>query len=312
MLLSLPCFFWHIQAIKEAYEGFVDSTHAEKRRDLSVCFAEDVEVQTFAVYDDMWKTGSDRKDHNYQHSEWLRALSPQIAESQAAKRARRWAKRIYKNASDGIANAVQYVSNAFENHDRDVGTALAVRAAEEVHYVTPDEWLSDTGTPLDLIGRAHVDQRLHEFIEELENPMKFQTANNVTRANQLVEMQVDPLDENVRPIILDNCPPALTVGERWMEKGWGFYWPPYSAPVFVKPCGKIIKHVVKNNCPYVIDETMKKFAMPVVSSTAPARVADREAEQIVSIPLVEHDRKADEQKPITDDDSEEPLTKVER
>ena len=142
--------------------------------------------------------------------------------------------------------------------------------------------------------------------------MRFQTANDVTKANKLVEMQVAPLDENIRPIILDNCPPALTVGGRCTEQGWGFYWPPYSAPVFVKPCGKIIKHIVKNSCPYIIDSGMKSYAMPSVSSTSPARVADQMAERADGALHDESDKKSAEVKPVSDEDLEEPLTRIER
>ena len=84
-------------------------------------------------------------------------------------------------------------------------------------------------------------------------------------------MQLAPIREDVEPIAVPSCPPLLSVGDRCMNLGYGFYWPPYKPPFYIKPDGMRIPHIVKNNCPYIIDETMKEYqeqfpeAFPVIT-----------------------------------------------
>ena len=88
-------------------------------------------------------------------------------------------------------------------------------------------------------------------------------------------MQLTPIREDVEPIVVPSCPPLLSVGDRCMNHGWRFNWPPYQAPYYIKPDGTKVLHIVKNNCPYIIDETMKAYqedfpeAFPTI--TAPIR-----------------------------------------
>ena len=90
------------------------------------------------------------------------------------------------------------------------------------------------------------------------------------------------MQEDVEPLIVPNCPPLLSVGYRCTEKGWDFWWPGYGTPIFTKPDGTIIEHVVKNNCPYVIDKSMIDYqdgfpeAFPSVVAPLKNRVWDHE------------------------------------
>ena len=177
----------HLQAICDLYSAHNISQHAERhserpKKSLNVCFTDVAEVETFPVFEDMWRVSQHARDSNYSHEEWLKKITPEEAESKAFK------------------------PSQLEDQCPVEDVALAANAVEGnvVHYVTPEEWLSDTGTPLDLIGKAHVDARLIDFTETMENPLRFQTANNITSACKRVEMQIAPLDENIIPVILDS------------------------------------------------------------------------------------------------------------
>ena len=56
------------------------------------------------------------------------------------------------------------------------------------------------------------------------------TANGPIPVTEKALLQVAPLGEVIEPLVMESCPPVLTVGKRCMEHGWGFYWPPYKPP----------------------------------------------------------------------------------
>jgi hypothetical protein len=97
--------------------------------------------------------------------------------------------------------------------------------------VTPVAWLSDTGASIDLIGRDYVDPiLLEEMIEIIDKPIKLFTASSsVPKLDTKVRMQLAPIREDVEPIVVPSCPPLLSVGDRCMNHGWRFNWPPYQA-----------------------------------------------------------------------------------
>ena len=288
--------------LKGIYKDIVHDYESsiEKKHELNVSFDDHVEVSTIEVYHDMYETIPDARDHTYEHSEWRRNLDPRRAEAQAVSRAKKWTKYIYKTSSDFLAMAAKSVRVNLSN-------------ASSMFYQTPGEWLSDTGTPLDLIGRDAVDPRLKPFISELNNPLSFQTANDVTTANEQVLMQVAPLGEDICPIIMDNCPSALTVGRRCMKEGWTFYWPAYSPPIFVKPDGTVIPHVVRNDCPYVIDPNMQHVSMPA-SSPVPRMInkSAREGDADIVENLIVPDEPAEAEQPAAEEDEAKLLTREQR
>ena len=46
-----------------------------------------------------------------------------------------------------------------------------------------------------------------------------------------------------------------------MRDGWGFYWKPYTPPVFIKPDGTVIPHIMHGYCPFVVDPVMRNYAL---------------------------------------------------
>ena len=67
-------------------------------------------------------------------------------------------------------------------------------------------------------------------------PISLSTANGPRQVKQQVSMQAPRLDDDADSYLLPDTPKVLTVGYRCVEKGYGFYWPPYSRrPFFTKP-----------------------------------------------------------------------------
>ena len=84
---------------------------------------------------------------------------------------------------------------------------------------------------------------------------------------QVVQQQIEALQEVVEPYILDDTPDALTIGYRCQERGFGFWWKPYSdKPHLYLPGAEFVSEPVvadrnhrvelatENHCPYLIEE----------------------------------------------------------
>ena len=88
-------------------------------------------------------------------------------------------------------------------------------------------------------------------------------------------MQSRALDEQLKPMLLESAPAALGTGYRCMEKGYGFYWPPYSRPFMVTPHGGVLPHEVEDYLPYLPEPDNFSLAIsqkpPVGLPGVPAR-----------------------------------------
>ena len=73
-------------------------------------------------------------------------------------------------------------------------------------------------------------------------------------AKMKLRIKSSALDSHVEPYVLPDTPDVLSVGKRCVEKGWYFWWPPWSKrPVLSPPKGKgkPIHLSVSGNIPYV-------------------------------------------------------------
>ena len=63
------------------------------------------------------------------------------------------------------------------------------------------------------------------------------------------------LDKFLRPFVLDDCPPVLSVGQRVEHDGFSCMWHHGSPPVLGSPEGQRIELTVQNHVPYLMEET---------------------------------------------------------
>ena len=73
---------------------------------------------------------------------------------------------------------------------------------------------------------------------DAETPVNLITANGATSADKRASVEVPELGSNLEFYLLKSTPPVVSVGKRCLDEGYGFYWPPYCKPFFVKPDGK--------------------------------------------------------------------------
>eukprot|EP00972_Heterocapsa_arctica_P035628 5242241-Heterocapsa_arctica.AAC.1 len=65
--------------------------------------------------------------------------------------------------------------------------------------------------------------------------MPFQTANGLTVSTHSAPMQITEFGEDIAPLVLQDAPAVLSVGDRTMNKGYAFVWPAYSSPLLCDP-----------------------------------------------------------------------------
>ena len=116
----------------------------------------------------------------------------------------------------------------------------------------PRFWLADTGCRFDLIGETEISDEVLAGRKISDRAISLKTANSGVTANEVIPMSVPVIDENIEPLLLKSTPAVLSVGTRCMHRGYGFWWPPYEAPIWYLPNdGGSIRLTVRNDCPYL-------------------------------------------------------------
>ena len=126
-------------------------------------------------------------------------------------------------------------------------------------------WISDTGSPFDLVGRKTLSPEMRDTIEKAKPPEEMDTAGGPCVADQVAHVQIEVLEEHIDPYVLDDSPDVLTVGRRCRKHGYGFHWEPFGdAPYYVSPDGKVIWHECLDGVPYLPDDWNAENAPPLV------------------------------------------------
>jgi hypothetical protein len=147
--------------------------------------------------------------------------------------------------------------------------SAACAALNDNTAVLPDYWVADTGSPVDLIGADNV--LPGTTLYPLNSARTFNTANGRTRANNSVRVDSSALGTSVNPLVLENTPPVLSIGQRVIRDNWKFEWTQSAGPVFTKPDGATIQMSVKNFVPIIVEDTT---ALVVEASATPSQWED--------------------------------------
>ena len=127
------------------------------------------------------------------------------------------------------------------------------------------EFLADTGSEEDLL--SNTDKRRYYPRSEptsADNPVNLITANGPTSADKVARVTVPELNSKVEFYLLNSTPPVVSVGKRCLDEGFGFYWPPYRKPFFVKPDGTKLQCRLRGRVP-IIGGEFSGYAFPAKS-----------------------------------------------
>ena len=84
--------------------------------------------------------------------------------------------------------------------------------------------MGDTGSGNDLLGRDSLteDEKKNEF--KSEEPVRLATANGQIDVDTQTVTRVKALGLNIKPYVLESCPPVLSIGRRVMKEGYDWIW----------------------------------------------------------------------------------------
>ena len=115
------------------------------------------------------------------------------------------------------------------------------------------KWFGDTGASWHMIGRKYLSKAQIKNAIATNRMVKLATANGTISTNLRVPLKTDVISDQVNPLLIDECPPILSIGQLCMETGYSFYWPAGKKPFLVNRKGKRIEFKIEDNCPYLAD-----------------------------------------------------------
>jgi hypothetical protein len=119
------------------------------------------------------------------------------------------------------------------------------------------QYLVDSGASYHLISAKYLTKAEKKSLRKLPKPMPFGTANGETIGEQSAKVYVQMLQITVDAIVLDNCPPLLSLGTLCKYDGYSFKWPSGEEPYLRKGRGPLIRCSVTNEVPCVFPATEK-------------------------------------------------------
>ena len=136
-----------------------------------------------------------------------------------------------------------------------------------------EKWLGDTGTDQDIVGKQSRTVAKAGETKKAADPVSLSTANGSITTDEVVEVNLPGLCESFTPYVLENTPPALSIGLRCLEQGYDFVWGKDTTPIFVRPDGKCVKFKMAGRVPY-IDESCQPFEIPEAHLTRLTKALD--------------------------------------
>eukprot|EP00971_Amphidinium_carterae_P246201 4889689-Amphidinium_carterae.3 len=113
------------------------------------------------------------------------------------------------------------------------------------------EWVADTGSGNDLLGRNFASNHELSSTCSLSKAKKLRTANGGVNVSSKVMCDIGPLNIQVEPLLLEECPPVLSIGRR-VEEGFSFHWTPEEC-VLICPNGCSTQLEVRGRVPLLPD-----------------------------------------------------------
>ena len=131
------------------------------------------------------------------------------------------------------------------------GTKRVVGPAGGSYPPLVTSWLVDSGCPLDLIDRSHIQGCTDSICDG--SKVTLATANGDTESSEVLPLYLNKLKEKVQPHVLNSTPNVLSLGRRVIVDGYSFEWPAHSySPWLVHPTtGEHIHLRVKDFVPYL-------------------------------------------------------------
>ena len=116
-----------------------------------------------------------------------------------------------------------------------------------------DEWMADTGSSIDAVNKSAISKNSKQHISWYSVPEPYLTAAGEIEVKGELHIQSEALGD-IRAKLLDTDNNIVSVGQRCMDIGCDFHWPPFTPPIITRPDGRKFHCTVRHYVPYVRDD----------------------------------------------------------
>ena len=97
-------------------------------------------------------------------------------------------------------------------------------------------WLWDTAAGRHLIGRQALTPSMQESAQHSPNPVAFATGGGSQSGKESLTFSDSKILDGEEVYVLEECPPAQSIGKAVIDKGYMFIWDPReSVPYLIAP-----------------------------------------------------------------------------
>ena len=122
----------------------------------------------------------------------------------------------------------------------------------DVNAIVDDlKWIADTDASLDFLGLNHLTPDDKSKIFKATETRRCSTGAGPVLINKRIRVNYTPRHRTNAWIMPNKAPPCLSVGQRCIQEGWGFYWSPFCNPVMCSPDGLLFRLQTLRNVPYL-------------------------------------------------------------
>ena len=127
-----------------------------------------------------------------------------------------------------------------------------VTDATIVNAVADDlKWIADTGASMDFLGENHLSAEDKKKTSKVGEPKRCSTGGGPVLINKRIKLNYTSKHRTNAWVMPNRSPPCVSVGQRCLKEGWGFYWSPNCNPVMISPDGTLFKLQSLRNVPYL-------------------------------------------------------------
>ena len=228
------------------------------------------------------------RDHDHKHKAWRRLLDPIQNLKEAWFRARQLARRLgyevtdhskdpidddpcatctpEKESKGKVDDKVQIkIKNTAVTDDSDAAALLAPERKGAQAKTLPAQWLIDSGSSYDLIGKYDWKRKIHGK-HRLDRPEPLFTAAGQIEVDFNCNAYVPCLRRNFTPLLVDEAPAVLSQGRLSAELGYTYHWQGFAKkPYLESPKGERFYLDVNNYVPFLEAKATPRNATPAIA-----------------------------------------------
>ena len=113
----------------------------------------------------------------------------------------------------------------------------------------PREWLVDSGSCFHILGANDLSHHERSRTKDTGHETLLSTANGPTATRSALDVALDEGKSDIKPIVLPDSPPVLSMGQMIRKNGCKFYWDEEQGASLTLRDGRVVHLEVKDDVP---------------------------------------------------------------